>query len=63
MDKHQDLRQCLEWSTAELGEVKIDKTNSPKVIHKLHSSSARVGMKRYAEDTDDAPLVVSLEVG
>ncbi|KAI5648879.1 hypothetical protein M9H77_34884 [Catharanthus roseus] len=56
-----DLRQCLEWSTAELGEVKTDKTNSPKVIHKLHSSSARVGMKWYAEDTDDAPLVVSLE--
>lgn len=37
-----------------------DKTT---VIHILHSHQARAGTKQYAKDTDNAPLVLSLEIG
>lgn len=45
------------------GEKNSDKTGSPKVIYMLHIHLIWAGMKRCIEDTDDALLVVSLEIG
>lgn len=49
--------------TVELKEEHNDKIVLPKVIHMLYSAPAMTGTKQGYETTDDAPLIVSLDIG